>query len=162
MSFRGVCACLLVLLPCVVSAQEKPGIVAALEVRGAPGAQGPELKRLMESKIRAEWDAFKTKDKKAYSDLLADDFVALEDDGQGTRNKYTAASEIDRSVVTNYLLTAVNVTALGSDAAFITYEITMEFPRTAQVRLKRVYVSELWTRDRGQWKARHYQETRVR
>lgn len=155
-------ACLLLLSACVVPAQVKPAKIAVLEVRSAPRVQEPELKHLMESKIRAEWDAFKNKDKKAYSDLLADDFVALEDDGQGTRNRYTAASEIDRSVVSNYLLTAINVTALGSDAAFVTYEITMEFPKTAQVRLKRVYVSELWTKDHGHWKARHYQETRVR
>jgi hypothetical protein len=119
-------------------------------------------KELLESKIKTEWDAFKNRDKKAYSDMLADDFLAIEDDGQGTRNRYAAANEVDRSVVSNYSLFALNVMPLEPDAAFVTYEVTLQFPPKSQVRLKRVYVSELWIRRGGEWKARQYQETPVR
>ncbi len=120
------------------------------------------LEGLLEAKVKAEWDAFKNRDKKAYSDLLADDFVGIEDDGQGTRNKNAAAGEIDNSVINSYNLFALKVLPLNNNAALVTYEITMLFPPKAQTRFKRVLVSELWLKREGQWKMRYYQETHVR
>ncbi|HXO37879.1 MAG TPA: hypothetical protein VN872_04550, partial [Candidatus Acidoferrum sp.] len=76
--------------------------------------------------------------------------------------KSAAVSEVDRSVVSRYYLFALNILPLDPDAALVTYELTMEFPPKAQVRLKRVLVSELWLKRDGQWKMRYYQETRVR
>jgi len=137
----------------------------------APGGQGkpPEqasapspLERLLEANVKTEWEAFKNKDRKSYSDLLADDFMAIEDDTQGMRNKERAVSEIDRSVVNSYNLFAFQVLPLNANAALVTYELTMLFPPKAQVRFKRVLVSELWLKREGQWKMRYYQETRVR
>jgi hypothetical protein len=54
------------------------------------------------------------------------------------------------------------VTPLGPEAAFVIYEVTMEFPPKAQVRYLRVYVGELWVKRAGQWKIQHYQETKVK
>jgi hypothetical protein len=48
------------------------------------------------------------------------------------------------------------------DAAFLTYEVTMQFPAKAQVRYSRVYITELWMKRAGQWKEMHYQETHVK
>jgi hypothetical protein len=134
----------------------------------APSANTPELPaasplaKLLEANVKTEWEAFKNKDKKAYSDLLADDFMAIEDDTQGMRDKYHAVGEIERSVVTNYNLFAFQVLPLNPNAALVTYELTMTFPPKALVRFKRVMVSELWLKREGQWKMRYYQETRVR
>src|SRR5947209_7010064 len=75
-----------------------------------------KLQGLLEAKVKAEWEAFKNKDKRAYSDLLADDFVAIEDDGQGMRNKAAASGEIDRSVVNSYNLFAFTVLPLNANA----------------------------------------------
>lgn len=122
----------------------------------------PPLEKLLEGNVKAEWEAFKNKDKKAYSDLLADDFAAIEDDGLGMRDKNAASGEIDRSVINSYNLFAFHVLPLGNNAALVTYELTMMFPPQAQVRFKRVLVSELWLKRAGQWKMRYYQETRVR
>jgi hypothetical protein len=124
-------------------------------------AQSP-LESLLEGNVKSEWEAFKNKDKKAYSDLLTEGFMAVEDDGQGMRDKNAAASEIDRSVVTSYNLFAFRVLPLNPNAALVTYELTMLFPPKAQVRFKRVLISELWLKRDGQWKMRYYQETRVR
>lgn len=120
------------------------------------------LEALLEANVKAEWEAFKNKDKKAYSALLADDFIGVEDDNQGQRTKNIAAAEIDRSVISSYNLFAVKVLPLSPDAALVTYELTMMFPPKAVVRFKRVLVSELWTRRNGQWKERYYQETHVK
>ncbi|HLW54262.1 MAG TPA: nuclear transport factor 2 family protein [Candidatus Angelobacter sp.] len=128
---------------------------------GQPAAHSP-LEKLLEGKVKAEWEAFKNKDKKAYSDLLADDYMGVEDDNQGQRVKYQAANEIDRSVIASYHLFALKVLPLGPNAALVTYEITMMFPPKAVVRFKRVLVSEIWIKRDGQWKERYYQETHVK
>jgi len=120
------------------------------------------LERLLEANVKTEWEAFKNKDRKSYSDMLADDFVAIEDDTKGMRNKERAVSEIDQSVVNSYNLFAFRVLPFNPNAALVTYELTMLFPPKAQVRFKRVLVSELWLKREGQWKMRYYQETRVR
>src|SRR5215470_15744228 len=84
------------------------------------------LKAKFESKIRVEWDALKTKDKKAYGELLADDYEGVEVDGQGERTKIQAVNEVERSNVYGYTLFGLRVIPLGSDAAFVIYELTME------------------------------------
>ena len=128
----------------------------------SPASAETKLKDMLESNVRAEWDAFKKKDKKAYSDLLADDFEGVENDGEGTRNKTHAVNEIDASNIYNYSLAFFKLVPLAPDVAFVRYEITMEFPPKAQIRYSRVYVSELWLKHDGQWKERHHQETRVK
>ncbi|HEX7284569.1 MAG TPA: nuclear transport factor 2 family protein [Candidatus Angelobacter sp.] len=160
---RSSVAYLVIVLACMALAQQ-PATQGASSMEKKENASPAQvkLKELLESKVKAEWEAFKNKDKKAYSDLLADDFAAVEDDSQGMRTKSAAAAEVDRSVVSNYFLFALNVIPLEPNAALVTYEITMEFPAKAQVRFKRVLVSELWLQRDGQWKARYYQETRVK
>lgn len=130
--------------------------------QGTPSNSQPEVNGILESNVRAEWEAFKKKDKKAYGDLLADDFVAVEDDGDGARNKIHAVNEIAASNVHNYSLAFFKVFPVAPDTVFVTYEITMEFPPKAVNRFKRVLISEVWIRRGGQWKAWHYQETRVK
>ncbi|HEY6972187.1 MAG TPA: nuclear transport factor 2 family protein [Candidatus Angelobacter sp.] len=144
-------------------AQQPTPAVRAMQGKqqnSASGAAG--LKETLEANVKTEWDAFKNKNKQAYSDLLAEDFVAIEDDGEGTRKKSAAVAEVDKSVVNNYHLFALTVLPLDSNAALVTYEITLEFPLKVQVRFKRVLVSEIWLKRNGQWKERYYQETRVK
>jgi hypothetical protein len=120
------------------------------------------LKDLFEAKIKAEWEALKNRDKKTYGELLADEFQGVEVDGQGERNKLQAIAELANQNVFNYTLWGLKVTSLGPDATFVVYESTMQFPPSAQIRLLRVYIGELWVKRDGQWKELHYQETKVR
>jgi hypothetical protein len=113
-------------------------------------------------KIQAEWAAFKERNAKAYGDLLSDDFLAVEVDSEGTRNRDQAIREIEKSQVSDFTLSRLDVRSLGDDAAMVTYEAFLQFPASAQVRFLRVYVTEVWVRKGGAWKAVHYQETRVR
>jgi len=125
-------------------------------------AARPDLKSLFESKIHSEWEALKTKDKKAYGDLLADDFEGVETDGRGERNKIQAVNEVAEENVFQYTLWGLKVTPLGPEAAFVTYEVTMEFPPKSVVRYSRVLVGEVWVQRQGEWKELHYQETHVK
>ncbi len=147
------------LLICVALPQEVKQKPATSQ---ASVAAEEKLAAVLESKVQAEWDAFKNRDKKAYGDLLADDFVAIETDGEGARDKAHAISEIDRSALRKYTLFGFRLITFTPDAALISYENTMEFSPTWTQRLLRVWVTELWVKREGHWKVRYYQETRVK
>ena len=160
---RAPAACLfLSLMTATTSLAQSPSPSPAPSTKAPQPAAASPLEKLLEGNVKTEWEAFKNKDKKAYSDLLDDDFVAIEDDAKGMRNKDRAVEEIDRSVVTSYNLFAFRVLPLNPNSALVTYELTMLFPRTAQVRFKRVLISEIWWKREGKWKMRYYQETAVR
>ena len=129
-----------------------------------PSASPTEAKRkeLFEGKVKVEWEALKNKDKKAYGDLLADDYQGVEVDGKGERNKIQALNELAETNVANYTLWGLSVIPVGEDAALITYEVTLQFPPKSAIRLSRVYISELWVKRAGLWKEAHYQETHVK
>jgi len=120
------------------------------------------LKDMFEAKIKAEWEAIKNKDKKAYGELLANDYEGVEVDGQGERSKLQAIGELSNTNVVSYTLWGYKLIPLGTDAAFAIYEVTMQFPPKSVVRFSRVYITELWVKQTGQWKVLHYQETHVK
>jgi hypothetical protein len=122
----------------------------------------PAFKDMFESKIKVEWEALKNKDKKAYAELLADDYQGVEVDGRGEQNKIQAVNELVTENVFNYTLWGFKLIPLGSDAALVIYESTIQFPPRAQVRYSRVYISEVWVKRSGQWRELHYQETHVK
>ncbi len=125
-------------------------------------ADESHLKDFFQSKIKTEWDALKNKDKKAYGALLADDYQGVEVDGRGERTKIQAINEVADGNVYNYTLWGFKLIPLGPDAAFLIYEVTLQFPPRSSVRYSRVYITELWVKRGGEWKELHYQETHVK
>ncbi len=121
-----------------------------------------KLKHMFEEKIEAEWAAIKKQDKKAYGELLADDYEGVEVDGKGERTKYEAANELAESNIANYTLWGFKLIPLCADANLAIYEVTMQFPPKSAVRYSRVYITELWENRLGDWKIVHYQETHVK
>ncbi len=120
------------------------------------------MRDMFETKIKVEWEALKNKDKKAYGELLADDYQGVEVDGKGERTRNQALNELAATNVFNYTLWGFNLIPLGPDAAFVSYESTIQFPPKSAVRYSRVYITELWMKRAGQWKLVHYQETHVK
>ena len=121
-----------------------------------------ELTNLLEGKIKAEWQAIKAKDQKAYDQLLAEEYVGVEADAQGERYKWKALSELQQSSVADFALSFLKVTPLCPDAAFVRYEVFIKFPPKSAVPFEKVLVGEIWVKREGQWKSLHYQETRVK
>ena len=134
---------------------------SAAQNKAATQAQ-PDLKAIFEPKVRAEWEALKKRDKKAYGDLLADDFQGVEVDGKGERTRAQAMNEVAEENVSNYTLWGFKFIPLGPEAAFVIYESTITFPPKSVLRYSRVYISELWVKRGGEWKELHYQETHVK
>jgi hypothetical protein len=126
-----------------------------------PAAQS-ELANLLDARIKAEWQAIKDKDQKAYGDLLTEEYVAVEADGGGERYKWKALNELQQSTVADYALSFLKVTPLCPDAAFARYEVFIKFPAKSTVPFEKILVGEIWVKREGQWKALHYQETRVK
>ena len=127
----------------------------------APAAES-DLKNFFQAKIKAEWEALKNKDKKAYGALLADDYQGVEVDGRGERTRLQAINEVAEGNVYDYTLWGFKLIPLGPDAAFLIYEVTLQFPPRSAVRYSRVYITELWVKRGGEWKELHYQETHVK
>jgi hypothetical protein len=145
-------------LTCFALSQQPPTPEKTGETKQSESA----LKDMFQSKIKVEWEALKNKDKKAYGELLDDEYQGVEVDGRGERNKIQAINEVPETNVYNYTLWGLKVIPVGTDAAFVIYEVTLQFPPKAQVRYSRVYVGELWVKSSGQWKILHYQETHVK
>jgi uncharacterized protein (TIGR02246 family) len=156
-----LCAFLTLGLPGCAPAQQHPG--ATQSAGGSQSTNAPsKLAELLEAKVRAAWAAFKKRDKDAYAAFLTDDFEGVEADGDGERPKVHILREVEHSMYTDYLLQLFQVQPLGPDYAFVTYESTMQFPRSSAVRFKRIFVGELWTKRDSEWKMMRYQETPVR
>jgi hypothetical protein len=133
----------------------------------AAGTAQPTLSKLtavdvVRANVELEWASFRAHDKRAYGELLAEEYRGVEVDSQGTRDKTQAIQEVERSLVNDFQLSRLKVVPLGTEAALATYEVFIQFPPGAQVRSLRVYVSEVWVDRSGQWRALHYQETRVK
>lgn len=121
------------------------------------------LKDMFEAKVRSEWEAIRNKDKKTYGDLLADDYQGVEIDGRGERNKIQSINDLAEQMPFTYTLERLKLLPLGADAAFVIYEVTMQYPPAkAQLRYSRVYIGEVWVKRDGQWRLLHYQETHVK
>jgi hypothetical protein len=121
-----------------------------------------QLKDLFDAKIKAEWEALKNRDKKAYGEFLADDYEGVEIDGKGERTRLQAMAEVSELNIANYALWGLKVTPLGPDATFLIYEVTMQFPPRSVLPYSRVYIGSLWVKRGTDWKEVHYQETHVK
>ncbi|MGA3194046.1 MAG: nuclear transport factor 2 family protein [Terriglobales bacterium] len=163
---RRIICVFIVSLACLGVAQQPPEKMVAEAATPRDGSSDPssrtKLKEMFESKVRAEWDALKKKDAKAYGELLADDYEGVEVDGQGERTKSQAISEVASGNVFDYTLWGFKLVSSTPDTAFVVFEITMQFPPRSVVRYSRVYIGELWVKRNGEWKDLHYQETHVK
>ncbi|MGA8221358.1 MAG: hypothetical protein WB780_06845 [Candidatus Acidiferrales bacterium] len=121
-----------------------------------------DLNLLLEGNIRAMWIAFRDKKKDVYAGYLWDDYQAVEEDGAGERNKLHVLREVGESVVRDSEPQWFVVEKLGPEAMLVTYENVIQFARSASTRFEKIFISEIWMKRNGQWKAWRYQATRVR
>jgi len=180
MNKRLLWSCIVLALPGFASGQQMPvtmgttpkansatnGVsVPAAPATNASSANAPlrsKLAETLEARTRGAWAAFKKKDKETYAKFLADDFQAVESDGDGERAKAKVLREVEHCLYTDYLLQLYQVQQIDPDNALATYESTMRFPKGAMVHQKRIFISEWWGLRNGEWKMIRYQETNVR
>jgi len=151
-------ACAALALGCFVFGQQPQGGTSQPNKSTAQA----ELTDMFDAKIKAEWEAIKKRDQKAYGEFLTDDFIGVEADREGERYKWKAQMELQESAVTDYTLSFLKVTPLCSEAAFVRYEVFIKFPPKSAVPFEKILVGEVWVKREGQWKILHYQETKVK
>ena len=149
-------------LTALASAQIPSAPTPFPETKQSTTSSDDSLKQMFELKVKAEWEAIKNKDNKAYADLLADDYQGVEVDGKGERTKTQALNELEEGNISNYTLWGFKLIPLGADSAFVIYEVTLQFPPRSAIHYSRVYIGEVWVKRGGQWKELHYQETHVK
>jgi hypothetical protein len=142
------------------TATKKPD--ASKQSKSASSDDQKNLADLLESKIRASWEAFKNKNKEAYGDFLTHDYMAVEDDGQGERTKMVVLREVGDNNVHDYKLQLFRTDPISPDAALVTYENVIEFPPKVGSRFEKIFISEIWVKRNGQWKSWRYQATKVK
>lgn len=165
MRHHFVCVCIFLSLACYAaqqSPQQPPKKNSAQAEKSSTTSAEAKLKDMFEAKIKSEWEALKIKDAKAYGALLADDYQGVETDGRGERSRTQAIDEVPNGNVFAYTLWGYKFIPLNPDAAFVIYEVTIQFPPKSVVRYSKLYITELWVKRKGEWKELHYQETHVK
>ena len=157
-----LCVCIALSLACFGLAQQPATKNPAEAGKSSNASAEAKLKDMFESKVKAEWEALKKKDKNAYGELLAEDYEGVEVDGQGERTKIQAMNEVVNGNVYDFTLWGFKLISSTPDTAFVVFEITMRFPPKSVVHYSRVYIGELWVKRSGEWKELHYQETHIK
>jgi ketosteroid isomerase-like protein len=95
--------------------------------------------------------------------LLADDFTAVEIDGEGPHEKQASVSEVGAGTLRSYSLKDLKVTALCANVALATYlaETDGTLPN-GKVTHGTVAVTEVWVRRANEWKNLRYHESELK
>ncbi|MFB3923719.1 MAG: nuclear transport factor 2 family protein [Terriglobia bacterium] len=134
----------------------------------APGkkssaSQGSNLFSLLVEREKAGWEAFKNKDRKAFSAIAADDYTAVLADGKGEQNLQSTLNSMNAISINRYTLSDFKLTPLGPNAALLRYNASANYGIAGgQAVDGKLAVGDLWVKRGGQWKSLRYQETEVK
>ncbi|MGA8220563.1 MAG: nuclear transport factor 2 family protein [Candidatus Acidiferrales bacterium] len=129
----------------------------------APSTDFSSSSAVVENKIREAWQDFKAKKEGAYANLLADDFTAVEIDGEGPHDKQASVSEVRAGTLRSYSLKDFKVRALCANVALATYlaETDGTLPNGTVIH-GTVTVTEVWVRRANEWKNLRYHESELK
>ncbi len=124
-------------------------------------ASAADLQATVEKLENDAWQAFKNKDEKAFADLCAPEYTAVNADQQPPHDLPGTIAEMKNDVTINsFSLSDFHVTPLGPDATLVTYtadtNLTFTNGKAQDVKLA---VTDVWIKRRGHWKAFRYHES---
>ena len=148
-------------------------IVAALPVlawtqsaiAGAVPAYNPAEKsvaEILQAKSEQSWKDWQNKDEKAYGSILAEGFVSVLPDGQGTRDKVATLPVMHGMTINKYSLSDFKITPLGETSELVRYRADADMTMGTQTGRVGLAVAEVWVKSGKDWKLLHYQETEVK
>lgn len=127
------------------------------------GKSDNNLQALLEKRARAGWEAYKNRNKAAFTALVTEDYAAGLANGQGLHDLKTTLASMDQVTIESYTLSDFKLATLGPRTALLTYHATMRYKiGTGAVQEAKLYASDLWVKRAGEWKSMHYQETEVK
>src|SRR5215470_6153413 len=111
------------------------------------------------AKEKEVWEALKSKNKAADSQLLAEDFLGLYDTGFATRSDHVKQMD-DSYAIDTYTIQDSRVVRLDPKMALLLYKSTCKGSGDWETYCSRpVYVSSLWVHRDGRWLALFSQDT---
>ncbi|PYT00984.1 MAG: hypothetical protein DMF63_04790 [Acidobacteria bacterium] len=125
----------------------------------AKPAAAPPTKEALVALDKSAYEAWKTKDAKFWDPFLAANFVGY--GAKGKIDRATAIKEYSGSDcdVKSYALTDEQMTALGADAALITYKITMDGTCGGQKLPANSWGAGVYVREGDKWKGAFHAES---
>ncbi|MBZ5566815.1 MAG: nuclear transport factor 2 family protein [Acidobacteriia bacterium] len=133
----------------------------AQQKKPVPARVRTPLAAALEAKVRQAWADYQLKRKAAFSAILTDDFIAVEDDGAGPRDKMAEVAEIDQVDLEQYALTDFKVKPIAAAAALVMYTAEFSGKTTGQPMRDKVAVAEIWVKRGGPWKLLYEQMTKM-
>ncbi len=120
------------------------------------------VEEILQPKIQKEWKDWQAKDAKAYAEILAEGFVAVEPDGRGPRDQVAAISDMQGMTIGNYTLSDFKFTPLGDKAELATYRADADVTIGGSTGRAGLAVAEVWVKQENNWELAHYQETEIK
>jgi hypothetical protein len=105
------------------------------------------------------WQAYQNKDAVAHSAMLTDDYTSIHPNG--TMHGRATAQQIAAEAIAGFKFSQRKVWRLADHAALSTYFADVKLPAGAQPPQIRFAASEVWLKQRDEWKCTFYQGTAV-
>ncbi|MEO6183486.1 MAG: nuclear transport factor 2 family protein [Verrucomicrobiota bacterium] len=120
----------------------------------------PALEDELITKERQVWEAYRVRDGKALSQLLAEDFYAIEDVDGEIMTKKEALESLSGLDLKNFQMENFKVIKINDGSAIVRYKVkvTGEFKRHPMTSHWSM-VSSVWVKRGGKWQNLSYQET---
>jgi ketosteroid isomerase-like protein len=132
-------------------------ILAALLLGG--DAPKEDVVKEVEKAIRVLNEAFEKQDAEAIKRLTTADHVAVTAYYGGPQTRDEQLKLLKDLKLTEYSAGKMKVTALGKDAALVTYSLTLKGTFKGQPIPTRSFASAVWVKREGQWQEAFYQTT---
>ena len=104
-------------------------------------------------------EAFKKGDADAVKALMTEDHVAVTASYGGPLDRAEQLKTLADLKLTEYAAAKTKVSALGKDAALVTYELTLKGTYKGKEVPRKNFASAVWVKQDGKWREAFYQET---
>ena len=143
------------------------GVLAEISGRNAGHentASAPSsLQSVLEQREKAVWETFKNKDRKAFADLIADDYTGVFADGQGEHEGQRALGAMNQINIRRYSLGDFKLSPLGENAALLRYTASANFALSnGSGQDAKLAVGDIWVKRGAHWQSLRYQETEMK
>ena len=129
---------------------------------GKAGSRDSALQAMLERGEKQGWEAFKNKDRNAFSAIATDDYTAVIADGNGERDLKGTLDSMKEITISSYTLSDFRLTLIGANAALLRYKATASYTIGTQAISGKLAVSDIWVKRGSQWKSLRYQETEMK
>jgi hypothetical protein len=131
-------------------------IVPVLALAQAKVAVLP-LEKTISEREKASWETLKQKNYSAFGELLAEDFVGI--DNTGISNRAELLKALPDLHLKAYSMEDVKVMSVASGVALITYKIKLDGSYQGKELKRPIYAASVWVKRSSEWLQTFNQET---